>query len=316
MLAVTTRGVEAVRSFNRFYTKQIGALRRGFLNTACSLTEARVLYELAHRNNPTATGIGKDLDLDAGYLSRLIQRFEKEGLVVRRTSDADRREDILSLTKKGQAAFAELDGRSKEVNAKMLKGLTTDNRRRLIRSMQMIEELLNAKPMSEPSVVLRAPRPGDMGWVVHRHGALYSREYGWDERFEGVVAGIVAKFVENYDPKRERCWIAEKEGENLGCVFLINHSESIGQLRLLLVEPKARGLGIGTRLVEECVKFARRVGYKKVILWTNDNLHAARRIYERQGFQPARAENRKKLREKLKGNEGVFENTLMTLTLT
>jgi DNA-binding MarR family transcriptional regulator/N-acetylglutamate synthase-like GNAT family acetyltransferase len=291
-------------------------LRRGFLNTAFSLTEARVLYELAHRNNPTATGIGRDLDLDAGYLSRLIQRFEKIALVVRHTSDADRREDILSLTKKGQAAFAELDGRSKEVNAKMLKGMSAYNRGRLIRSMQMIEELLNAKPMSEPSVVLRAPRPGDMGWVVHRHGALYAREYGWDERFEGVVAGIVAKFVENYDPKRERCWIAEKEGENVGCVFLVKHSESIGQLRLLLVEPEARGFGTGTRLVEECIKFARNVGYRKVILWTNGNLHAARRIYERQGFAPARPETRHKLGEKLEGNEGVFENTLMTLTIS
>lgn len=315
MLATLGRSVGVVRSFNRFYTKQIGVLRRGFLNTAFSLTEARVLYELAHRNSPTATGIGKDLDLDAGYLSRLIRRFEKKGLVVRRTSDADRREDMLSLTKKGLVAFAELDDRSKEVNAEMLRGLHAGNRVRLIGSMQTIEALLNAKPASDPSVVLRAPRAGDMGWVVHRHGALYSREYGWDMRFEGVVAGIVAKFVESYDPKRERCWIAEKEGDNVGCVFLVKHSEAVGQLRLLLVEPTARGFGIGTRLVEECISFARTVGYKKVILWTNDNLHAARRIYDRTGFAPAHPETRNRLGERLKGNEGVFENTLMTLTL-
>ena len=314
-MATLGRSVEAVRSFNRFYTKQIGVLRRGFLNTAFSLTEARILFELAHRNNPTATRVGKDLDLDAGYFSRIIQRFEKEGLVTRHTSEADRREDILSLTKKGQAAFSELDHRSKEANAQMLNGLTADNRGRLVESMQTIEELLNAKPASEPSVVLRAPHAGDMGWVVQRHGVLYSREYGWDERFEGVVAGIVAKFVENYDPKRERCWIAEKEGENVGCVFLVKHSENVGQLRLLLVERSARGFGIGTRLVEECISFARAVGYERVILWTNENLAAARRIYERKGFAPALPKTRHRLGKELKGNEGVFENTLMTLTL-
>ena len=314
---MTTIGssVEAVRSFNRFYTKQIGVLRRGFLNTAFSLTEARVLYEFAHRNNPTAASIGKDLDLDAGYLSRLIQRFEKDGLAVRRISDADRREGILSLTKKGQAAFAELDDKSKDVNAQILRELTADNRGRLIRSMQTIEELLTAKPARESSVVLRTPHAGDMGWVVHRHGALYSRERGWDERFEGVVAGIVAKFIETYNPKRERCWIAVKEGENVGCVFLVKHSENTAQLRLLLVEPAARGLGIGTRLVEECINFARAANYEKVILWTNDNLNAARRIYEKKGFATAHRETRHRLGKKLKGNEGVFENTLMTLTL-
>jgi DNA-binding MarR family transcriptional regulator/GNAT superfamily N-acetyltransferase len=290
-------------------------LRRSFLNTPFSLTEARILYELAHRNNPTATKIGKDLDLDAGYLSRLIKRFQKEGLVQRRTSEADRREDILSLTKKGKGAFAELDERSRIVNAQMLRELSVEDRARLVGAMETIEGLINAKPVGKRSYIIRGPRPGDMGWVVHRHGVLYSDEYGWDERFEGLVAGIVARFVENCDSKRERCWIAEREGEIVGCVFLVKHSKTVGQLRLLLVEPKARGFGIGTRLVEECIAFAREVGYKKIILWTNSALHAARRIYDKKGFRLASLEAHQDLGGKLAAHEKAFENNLLTLTL-
>ena len=285
------------------------------MNTPFSLTEARVLYEVAHRNNPTATKIGKDLGLDAGYLSRLVQRFENQGLVQRRTCEADRREDILSLTKKGQRAFAELDEKSRLVNAQMLRGLSGEDRTQLVGAMEKVEGLLNAKPVSETSYVLRAPRAGDMGWVVHRHGVLYSNEYGWDVRFEGLVAGIIARFVENFDPKRERCWIAERQGEIVGSVFLVKRSKTVGQMRLLLVEPAVRGLGIGTRLVEECIAFARQVGYREVILWTNSGLHAARRIYDKKGFKPARRETHLELGGKLGAHERAFEDNLLTLKL-
>ena len=277
--------VEAVRRFNRFYTKQIGVLHEGLLRSPFSLTEARVLYELAQREKPTATDLGKELGLDAGYLSRILHGFKKRGMVDRKASEADGRQSLLWLTEHGQEAFATLNARSRDEIGAMLSGLPAVEQSRLIEAMHTIEELLGAQPEQKAPYLLRPHHPGDMGWVVHRHGVLYPQEYGWDEQFEALVASIVAKFIRHYDPKQERCWIAEKDSENVGSVFLVKQSKTVAKLRLLLVEPKVRGLGIGKRLVSECVRFARQVGYRKITLWTNSVLHAARHIYEETGFR-------------------------------
>jgi DNA-binding MarR family transcriptional regulator/GNAT superfamily N-acetyltransferase len=279
------RRVEDVRRFNRFYTKQIGVLNEGLLNSPFSLTQARVLYELAHRRQPRATALGKDLGLDAGYLSRILRDFEDRRLIARKPSQTDGRQSELSLTPRGRRTFAPLDARSHQEVGAMLARLSIADQRRLLEAMRTIETVLGAGPDPEVPYVLRAPRPGDMGWVIHRHGALYAQEYGWDERFEALVAEIVVKFVQHFDPTRERCWIAERHGEPVGSVFLVKKSKAVSKLRLLLVEPSARGLGIGARLVSECIAFARQVGYRKMTLWTNDILHAARRIYEKEGFR-------------------------------
>ncbi|MDQ3602381.1 MAG: helix-turn-helix domain-containing GNAT family N-acetyltransferase [Actinomycetota bacterium] len=279
------RRVGFVRRFNRFWTRQIGVLREGYLESPFSLTEVRVLYELAHCEETTASELGEELGLDAGYLSRILRGFEKQGLIHKRPSEADGRRRLLRLTERGQEAFAPLDARSRDDVGAMLGGMSIERQEHLVGAMRTIEGLLSARPEPEVPYILRLHRPGDMGWVVHRHGVLYAREYGWDERFEALVAEIVAQFIQQYDPKLERCWIAEREGEIVGCVFLVRESEEIAKLRLLLVEPKARGLGIGSRLVEECVRFARQAGYRKITLWTNDVLDAARGIYERVGFR-------------------------------
>jgi DNA-binding MarR family transcriptional regulator/GNAT superfamily N-acetyltransferase len=279
------RRVEDVRRFNRFYTKQIGVLNEGLLNSPFSLTQARVLYELAHRRQPRATALGKDLGLDAGYLSRILRDFEDRRLIARKPSQTDGRQSELSLTPRGRRTFAPLDARSHQEVGAMLARLSIADQRRLLEAMRTIETVLGAGPDPEVPYVLRAPRPGDMGWVIHRHGALYAQEYAWDERFEALVAEIVVKFVQHFDPTRERCWIAERHGEPVGSVFLVKKSKAVSKLRLLLVEPSARGLGIGARLVSECIAFARQVGYRKMTLWTNDILHAARRIYEKEGFR-------------------------------
>ncbi|MBA3702338.1 MAG: MarR family transcriptional regulator [Rubrobacteraceae bacterium] len=279
------RRVGFVRRFNRFWTRQIGVLREGYLESPFSLTEVRVLYELAHCDETTASELGEELGLDAGYLSRILRGFEKQGLIHKRPSEADGRRRLLRLTERGQEAFAPLDARSRDDVGAMLGGMSIERQEHLVGAMRTIEGLLSARPEPEVPYILRLHRPGDMGWVVHRHGVLYAREYGWDERFEALVAEIVAQFIQQYDPKLERCWIAEREGEIVGCVFLVRESEEIAKLRLLLVEPKARGLGIGSRLVEECVRFARQAGYRKITLWTNDVLDAARGIYERVGFR-------------------------------
>jgi DNA-binding MarR family transcriptional regulator/GNAT superfamily N-acetyltransferase len=279
------RRVGVVRRFNRFWTRQIGVLREGYLESPFSLTEVRVLYELAYREETTAGELGEELGLDAGYLSRLLRGFEKHGLIHKRPSEADGRRRLLRLTERGREAFAPLDARSRNDIGAMLGGMSIAGQERLVGAMRTIEELLGARPEPEVPYLLRPHRPGDMGWVVHRHGVLYAREYGWDERFEALVAEIVAKFIQQYDPKLERCWIVERDDEVVGSVFLVNQSEEIAKLRLLLVEPKARGLGIGSRLVEECVRFARQAGYRKITLWTNDVLYAARRIYEAMGFR-------------------------------
>jgi DNA-binding MarR family transcriptional regulator len=276
--------VAAVRRFNRFYTKQIGVLHEGLLRSPFSLTEARVLFELAHREKPTATELSKELGLDAGYLSRILRGFGKRGLVSRKSSATDGRQSLLWLSRKGRDAFATLDARSRDEIGGMLSALPTPDQVRLIEAMHAVEELLGAQPERSAPYLLRPHQPGDMGWVVHRHGALYAQEYGWDEQFEALVAAIVAKFIQRYDPKRERCWMAEKDGEIVGSVFLVKQSKTVAKLRLLLVEPKARGLGIGARLVDECVRFARHAGYRKVTLWTQSVLHAARHIYEERGF--------------------------------
>ncbi|HEX9705353.1 MAG TPA: helix-turn-helix domain-containing GNAT family N-acetyltransferase [Gemmatimonadales bacterium] len=293
--------VAAVRRFNRFYTKQIGLLHEHLLRSAFSLTEVRVLYELAHRRRSTATEIRAELGLDAGYLSRLVRGFEKRGLVRRARSPADRREHLLTLTPRGHAAFVPLEARSDAEIGALLHRLTPAGQRALMRAIATIERVLGTTRERPTSYLLRSHRPGDIGWVVHRHGVLYAQEYGWDERFEALVAEIVARFVKRFNPRAERCWIAEQDGETVGSVFLVRRSRTVAQLRLLLVEPNARGLGIGARLVDECLRFARRAGYRKIVLWTNDVLHAARHIYEKAGFHLVREDRHRSFGHALVG---------------
>jgi DNA-binding MarR family transcriptional regulator/GNAT superfamily N-acetyltransferase len=277
--------VGAVRRFNRSYTRRIGVLRDDFLKSPYSLAEARVLYELAHRQKPTAGEIAAELGLDHGYLSRILRGFNERGLIIKTPSPDDRRQSLLSLTVKGRMAFAPLDQRSQDDVAAMLGKLSSADQDRLVAAMGTIEQVLGETPSPLVSYILRPPRPGDMGWIVSRHGALYGEEYGWDERLEALTAEIVAAFVRNQDPKRERCWIAERDGENVGSVFLVRETDEVARLRLLLVEPSARGLGIGARLVEEALRFAREARYRTVTLWTHSVLAAARHIYERAGFR-------------------------------
>jgi DNA-binding MarR family transcriptional regulator/GNAT superfamily N-acetyltransferase len=276
--------VEAVRRFNRFYTKQIGLLREGLLGTPFSLTQARILYEIAHQKRITPTQLGECLNLDAGYLSRQIGKFEEAGLVARQASSRDGRVQHLALTGKGRVAFATLDRRSTSEVQAQLRSLEPAARARLVASMNTIHDLLEP-PTEKPKVQLRAHRPGDIGWVIGRHGAIYAQEYSWDATFEALVAEIAAKFIRKFDPERERCWIAEADGERVGCIFLVKVSRTTAKLRLLLVEPAARGLGVGGRLVDECIAFAKAAGYRKITLWTQDILHGARRIYQRAGFR-------------------------------
>ncbi|MGA8657410.1 MAG: helix-turn-helix domain-containing GNAT family N-acetyltransferase [Chthoniobacterales bacterium] len=282
---VSRERVEAVRRFNRFYTRQIGVLQERLLQSAFSLTEARVLYELAHREQPTATELARELGLDTGYLSRILRSFRKRRLIKKEVSGSDARQNLVSLTEQGTEVFRTLNARSSDQIATLLQDLPVMRQNRLIDAMRTIEELLDGKPTEKASYLLRPHQPGDMGWIVHRHGVLYAQEYGWDEQFEALVAGIVAEFIQRYDPKRERCWIAEQDGDIVGSVFVVNQSMKVARLRLLLVEPRARGQGLGGRLVSECLKFARQVGYRKVTLWTNSVLRAARHLYESAGFR-------------------------------
>jgi DNA-binding MarR family transcriptional regulator/GNAT superfamily N-acetyltransferase len=277
--------VAAVRRFNRFYTRQIGVLEEGLARSPFSLVEARVLYELANRERPTAAELGRDLGVDAGYLSRILRGFEEGGLIERRPSDTDGRQSLLSLTAAGRAAFERLEQGTHEQIGAILEGLSASAQRRLLQAMRTIEFLLEAG--FEPGVpyVLRPHQPGDLGWIVQRHGALYDEEHGFDEQFEALVAEIVAQFARQHDPKRERCWIAERQGRAVGSVMLVRHSDELARLRLLLVEPEARGIGIGRHLVEECERFARRAGYRKITLWTNSVLHAARHVYQKAGYR-------------------------------
>ena len=277
--------VTAVRRFNRYYTRVIGALQEGLLRSDFSLAEARVLYELAQRDDLTATELGRELELDAGYLSRILQHFERDGLLAREPSPADRRQTQQSLTAAGRDAFAPLDARSHEEVAALLAKLPDSAQASLVTAMSRIETLLGGS-RSAPWL-LRQHRPGDIGWIVARHGALYADEYGFDARFEALVARVAGEFLARHDPERERCWIAERDGVNVGSVFLVRNSDEEAKLRLLLVEPAARGLGIGRRLVAECIGFARASGYRRVTLWTNEVLAAARAIYQEAGFHLA-----------------------------
>lgn len=282
--------IAAVRRFNRFYTQKIGVLREGLWQTRLSLTEARVLYELAQRDRPTAAELGRALGLDAGYLSRILRRFAHDGLLARRRSATDGRQSHLSLTARGRRAFAAIDRRSAAEIRGLLKPLDAATQARVVGAMAAIERALGDGRAEREPFVLRPHRPGDIGWVVSRHGALYAQEYGWDESFEALVAEIAGAFLKNFDPKRERCWIAERDGENIGSVFLVKQSATVAKLRLLLVEPSARGLGVGRRLVQECIETARKLGYRKLVLWTQDILHAALGIYRAAGFRLVKEE--------------------------
>lgn len=276
--------IAAVREFNRFWTKRIGLLRRGLLDTRFSLTEARVIFELAQAPSTELADLRSRLDLDAGYLSRVVGRLKDQELVETERSPSDGRRRVLRLTTSGREAFADLDRRSATEIGDMLATLTEEDQGRLIGAMGTIRDLI--EPPGEPRpYVIRPLRPGDLGWVVHRHGVLYNQEYGWDQTFEALVARIVADYVDDHDPRRHDAWIAELDGEPVGCVFCVDRDEETAQLRILLVEPKARGLGIGSRLVGECLEFARRAGYRRMVLWTNDVLVSARRIYEAYGFR-------------------------------
>lgn len=297
--------IEAIRRFNRFYTERIGVLHETLLKSEFSLTEVRLLYELAHRDALTATQLGDELALDAGYLSRILKNFVQRGFLRRAPKASDGRSSLLVLTAKGRNAFAPLDARSREDVAVKLRALSCGEQVELVRAMQTIEKLLGAagrQQLSEKAaIVLRPYAPGDMGWVIGRHAAVYAQEFGWDEAFEALVAEIVAKFIRNFDPKCECCWIAERDGENVGSVFIVRKSKRVARLRLLLVEPSARGMGIGARLVAECIRFARARGYLKIMLWTNDVLHAARSIYIAAGFKLVSQERHKSFGHDLVG---------------
>ncbi len=277
--------ISAVRHFNRFYTRQIGVLREGLLHSPYPLTEARIIFELAQRQNLTASDLGRELGLDTGYLSRILARLEQQGLLEKTRSETDGRQRLLHLTAEGEKAFALLDQRSRDEIGEMLTELSEDDQQRLLKAMDIIERVFRKGLKYAEPFVLRPHEPGDMGWVVHRHGVLYAQEYGWDQHFEALVAQIVSDFITNFNPDRERCWIAEMNGEMVGSVFCVQADETTAKLRLLLVEPRARGLGLGRRLVEECIRFARRRGYQKMTLWTNSVLVAARHIYEQAGFK-------------------------------
>jgi DNA-binding MarR family transcriptional regulator len=283
--------VSAFRRFNRFYTQKVGILKEGYLGSSLPLAKVRVLYEIAHREKTTASELSKVLALDPGYLSRIIRDCSRNNVIRRSRSKADGRENLLELTNDGRKAFKSLNNRAQDEVRTLLNSIGVADQNRLIGAMHTIEDMLGSREMKKTPYLLRPPRPGDMGWVVHRHGAIYSQEYGWDERFEALVARIVADFMEHFDAKRERCWIAERDAEIVGSVFLVKKSATVAQLRLLLVEPNARGLGIGTRLVEECTSFARAAGYRKITLWTNSVLHAARHTYRKSGYRLVRKES-------------------------
>lgn len=299
--------IAAVRRFNRFYTTAIGVLPEGHLDSPFSLAAARILYELAHRTRPTASEIGATLRLDAGYMSRILRRFTHDGLVTGARAKRDGRQTLLTLTRKGRTTFAALDARARADVTAILHHLPAPDQDRIVESMQTIERLLTKTP-AKSEVRLRPPQPGDLGWVVERHGAIYAQEYGWNADFETLVARIVADFAERVDPARERCWIAERDGVRAGCVFLVKKSRTVAKLRLLLVEPSARGAGIGKRLVDECTRFASEAGYRKIVLWTNSILKEARGIYERAGYRLIATES-----QHIFGHDLVFETWELTL---
>ena len=282
--------VDALRAFNRFYTRRIGVLEEGLLSSPFPLTQARVLFELAQRGQASANEIGEHLGLDAGYLSRIVRGFAGNGLVTRKPSPHDRRRTLLSLTAAGRRAFAEQDRRSRTQAAAMLGRLSAADRGRLLGNMLAMRRLLETPAERDGRLVIRTHRPGDIGWAIERHGRLYADEYGWNQEFEALVATLFADFATRHDPARERMWIAELDGARVGCVFVVRNADDPGvaQLRCLLVDPAGRGRGVGRRLVERCIAFARDAGYRGMTLWTNDVLVAARRIYEAAGFALAK----------------------------
>jgi DNA-binding MarR family transcriptional regulator/GNAT superfamily N-acetyltransferase len=298
----TDPNVIAIRNFNRFYTRAIGTLEEHLLQSSLSLPEARVLYEIATRTQPTASEIAATLNLDLGYLSRLLRTFINRKLLTRKTSPTDARQSFLSLTKSGQKEFAVLNQRSNQQIDQMIAPFTGQQRTQLIQAMSTIETILSPST-TKPPFILRPHRPGDMGWVVQSHGLLYAREYGWDERFEALVARITADFIDNFDPARERCWIAERNGESIGSVFLVKDKKArtTARLRLLLVDPSARGLGLGRTLIRECTQFAHNVGYRKITLWTNSVLDAARHLYQAEGYHLISEETHHSFGKKLTG---------------
>ena len=289
--AANTAHVKAVRRFNRFYTQRIGVLDP-YLGSEFSLTEVRVLYELAHRDQPTATELGRGLSLDAGYLSRILRRFESKGWLERVPSMSDGRQSLLRLTEAGHAVFAPLQQQSRDEAATLLGALAPADQQKIVGAMATVERLLAGPdaPAATRTVILREPQPGDMGWVVQQHGEIYAREYGWNSEFEALVADIAGKYLKNLQPDWEKCWIAEIDGERVGAVFVVRKSATVAQLRLLILTPAARGLGLGGRLTDECLSFARAKGYKKMVLWTNSLLDAARAIYGKRGFVLTKSE--------------------------
>jgi DNA-binding MarR family transcriptional regulator/N-acetylglutamate synthase-like GNAT family acetyltransferase len=288
-----TQRVAAVRRFNRFYTQKLGVLQPDWLESPFSLTEARVLYEIKQRERTTATDIAGELGLDAGYLSRILRRFHSSGLIRKEVSPEDGRQSFVSITARGRRAFAPLEKRTEQQVAAVLSRLTEPQQDHLVSAMRTIERMIASAPKAPSEIILRQPRPGDLGWIVARHAELYALEYGWGENFEGLCAQIVADFVSKFDPACERCWIADMDGQNVGCVFLVKDSDKVARLRLLLVDPVARGRGLGTRLTEECVSFARQCGYRSITLWTHQVLTAARHVYEGAGFRLTSSEARR-----------------------
>jgi DNA-binding MarR family transcriptional regulator/ribosomal protein S18 acetylase RimI-like enzyme len=299
--------VAAVRAFNRFYTRKLGVLDQQLLKSPFSLSEARVLYELAHRDDLSAKQIGAELGLDAGYLSRIVQNFDEGGLITREPLPSDRRQYRLALTAKGRQTYAELERSMQDEVAAMLATLPHDGKARLTGAMATIERLLGGAGGPPSPAVLREPRPGDMGWVVQSHGAFYAREYGFDSSFEGLVAEITAKFLASFDASRERCWIADIDGTQVGSIFLVRHTDDVAKLRLLLVEPAGRGQGLGQRLVGECVAFAKACGYRRITLWTQSNLVAARKIYQEAGFKLVASEPHRSFGQSLIGETWELE---------
>jgi DNA-binding MarR family transcriptional regulator/GNAT superfamily N-acetyltransferase len=293
--------VRAMRSFNRFYTQRIGVLQRSVLQSPYSLTEVRVLYELANGPDLTATDIQRLLGLDPGYLSRILRNFERSGMLLRERSKKDGRRSLIRLTAQGRRVFTSLNARQSNDVQKMLRSVPDPSRQKLIGSMQTIQEVLNGEAAESGRVSLRTHRPGDMGWVMFRHGVLYNSEYGWDERFEALVGEIVVNFIKDFDAEHERCWIAELDGERVGSIFLVKDTATVAKLRLLLVEPVARGHGVGKLLVNECIDFARNAGYRKLTLWTNSVLDAARHIYEAVGFKLVKEEKHSSFGDNLTG---------------
>jgi DNA-binding MarR family transcriptional regulator/GNAT superfamily N-acetyltransferase len=282
--------IAAIRGFSRFYTRKLGIIEPKLLASPWTLQEARIIYEIAQHDSCTATDLVQTLGLDAGFLSRTLQALQRRQVVARKPSKADRRANELALTAKGRAAFAELERRSRHEVGALLAGLDDRERSAVVKAMAVIEQVLEPPAQKPAGFLLRGHRPGDIGWIVSRHGAIYAQEYGWDISFEALAAEITAQFLRSWDPRREQCWIAEVGGEPVGSIFLVRASDDVAKIRLLLVDKRARGLGVGRALVEQCLRFARDAGYSSITLWTQSILVAARGIYQRAGFQCVKQE--------------------------